>query len=73
MQKSVNRTKVLGLLAAGSMLFQLGGCSLDAFLNQASIGFARTFGGIPAQIIYDLTIGPFIEDSLGCGGSEEGA
>jgi hypothetical protein len=45
---------------------------LDAFFNQASIGFARTFGGIPAQLIYDLTIGPFIEDFIG-GGSEEPA
>jgi hypothetical protein len=70
MQRSVNRTKVLGLLAAGSMLFQLGGCSIDAFLNQAQIGFARTFGGIPAQLIYDLTIGPL--DLFGGGGEEEG-
>ena len=74
MQKSVKRTKVLGLLAAGSMLFQFGGCSFDAFLNQASIGFARTIGGFPAQTIYDAFIAPLVDGfSGGDDGGEEGA
>lgn len=71
MQKSVNRMKFLGLLGAGSMLFQFGGCSLDALVNQSSIGFARQLGAIPAQALYDAFIAPLVEGITG--GGEEGA
>lgn len=70
MRRSVHRVKVAALLVSGSMLFQFGGClSVDNLLRQMQIGFGRQIGAIPAQAVYDLTIGPILDDLIGGGGS----
>lgn len=51
MKKSARKMKVLSTLAAGGMMLQFGGCSLDTFLNQASIGFARGVGAFPVDLV----------------------
>lgn len=68
MRRSVHRMKVAGLLAAGSMLFQFGGClDVGGLWRNVQIGFTRQIGAIPAQAVYDLTIGPIIDDLIGGG------
>lgn len=65
MRRKVHAMKVVGVLLTGGMLLQFGSCSLSGLLNQASIGFARQLGAIPAQAVYDATIAPIIDDALG--------
>lgn len=66
MRKSIHRMKVVGLLAAGSMLFQFGGClDLGGVWRNVQIGFTRQIGAIPAQAVYDLTVGPLLDGVLG--------
>lgn len=68
MRRSVHRMKVVALLATGSMLFQFGGClNLGGLFRQAQIGFTRQIGAIPAQAVYDLTIGPLVNNLIGGG------
>lgn len=56
---------------AGTML-QFGGCvDLEAGLQNVRIGFARELGAIPAQAVYDLTLGPIVDDFL-TGGDDTG-
>lgn len=71
MRRNVHRVKMLGLLLTGAMVFQFGGCSLNGLLNQASIGFARQIGAIPAQVVYDATIAPLIDSITGGGTTTE--
>lgn len=68
MRKSAIRMKVVGMLASGCMLFQFGGCNLNGFINNAVRGFGEGFGAIPAQVFFDLTIGPLLDDLLGGNG-----
>lgn len=71
MAKKVHRMKVVGALLTGGMMFLFGGCSLNGLLNQASIGFARQIGAIPAQAVYDLTIGPLLDGVIGGDGATQ--
>jgi hypothetical protein len=68
MRKTANRMRFIGMLASGCMLLQFGGCSLNGFIQQATIGFARGFGAIPSQVLFDLTIGPLLDDLVGGNG-----
>ena len=70
MRRTANRMKMAALLASGSMLFQFGGClSLDSFWRNMQIGFSQQIGAIPAQAVYDLTIGSLIDPLLGSNGA----
>ena len=69
MRSKIHRMKMVGVLLTGGMMFFFGGCSLNGLLNQASIGFARQLGAIPAQAVYDLTVGPLINDAITAAGS----
>ena len=68
MRNKIPRLKMVGLLFTGAMMFQFGGCSLNGLLSQASIGFARQIGAIPAQAVYDLTVGPLIDGAITAAG-----
>jgi hypothetical protein len=60
--------KVAALLVSGSMLFQFGGClNLDSLFRNIQVGFARQIGAIPAQAVYDLTIGQILDGVIGGG------
>ena len=48
------KRKMLGLLAAGCLLFQFGGCQLDAFWNRYQVGFAEQFGAFTASIVIEV-------------------
>lgn len=73
MRNSVRRTKVVALLATGTMLFQFGGClNLESFARNFRIGFTRQIGAIPAQAVYDLTVGPLVDGLLGGGDADAG-
>ena len=43
--------RIVGALATGGMLLQLGGCSFGPFLRQAEIGFAQSFGAYAAGLL----------------------
>ncbi len=68
MRSKMHRMKMVGVLLTGAMVFGFGGCSLNGLLNQASIGFARQIGAIPAQAVYDLTVGPLIDGAIATAG-----
>lgn len=68
MRSRIHRMKRMGVLLTGGMMFFFGGCSLNGLINQASIGFARQIGAIPAQAVYDLTIGPIIDGAIATAG-----
>lgn len=73
MRNSVRRTKVVALLATGAMLFQFGGClNLEGFVRNFRIGFQRQLGAIPAQTVFDLTVGPLVDGLLGGGDTDAG-
>jgi len=68
--RKTNRWKMVGMLTTGSMMFQLLGCiSYENIL----FGFNTQLGSIPAQALYDATIGPLLDDLLGGGGDEAAA
>jgi len=70
MRSKVHRMKMVGTLLTGATLFAFGGCSLDGLISQATIGFARQIGAIPAQAFYDATIGPILDGDGLFGGSD---
>ena len=73
MRRSVHRKKAVALLAAGAMLFQFGGClSLGGAWRNFQLGFSRQIGALPAQAVFDLTIGPLIDGVLAGGNANAG-
>ena len=62
MRNKNRRMKIVGLLLTGGMMLQWGGC-LGPVFKQAGIGFGRSLGAIPGNIVGDLII-----NSLGLGG-----
>ena len=54
MKKRSHRKRLLGLLAAGGLVLQFGGCSLDAAWNRLQVGFMERIGAISAEALLDL-------------------
>jgi hypothetical protein len=66
MRKNSHRMKIVGLLLAGGMLLQFGGC-LGGIWKQVGIGFGRSIGAIPGNLVGDLIVG-----FLPIGGGDDG-
>ena len=70
--------RIIGVLATGSLLFQMGGCSFGPFFKQAQVGFAEAFGAYAAGLLFEqlesvegpgpICIGP----GCGAGGTDPG-
>lgn len=62
MTRTHRKRKMLGLLAAGCLLFQFGGCELGGAWNRFQIGFSEQFGAFAASVVIDV-LG--LEDAAG--------
>lgn len=47
------KRKMLGMLAAGCLLFQLGGCGFEGLWNRFQIGFGEQLGAFAASVMID--------------------
>lgn len=63
------KRKAFALLVTGGLLLG-SGCSFRGLASNIWIGFGRSIGSIPANVVNDLFIAPFIDAILNPDGAE---
>jgi hypothetical protein len=63
-----NGKKAVAIFALAGMMFQFGGCA-NLALKEIVVGFGRSIGELPAQIVNDVFLADFLNGLTGNDGN----